>query len=581
MGSDLSAPGRPGWTGRLLGGREAAAQQRLLPLLLVLLGCLGWGVAAEDAEVHAENWLRLYGYLPQPSRHMSTMRSAQILASALAEMQRFYGIPVTGVLDEETKAWMKRPRCGVPDQFGVRVKANLRRRKRYALTGRKWSNHHLTFSIQNYTEKLGWYHSMEAVRRAFRVWEQATPLVFQEVPYEDIRLRRQKEADIMVLFASGFHGDSSPFDGMGGFLAHAYFPGPGLGGDTHFDADEPWTFSSTDLHGNSLFLVAVHELGHALGLEHSSNPSAIMAPFYQWMDTDNFQLPEDDLRGIQQLYGSPDGQPQPTRPLPTVTPRRPGRPDHRPPRPPQPPPPGGKPERPPKPGPPAQPRATERPDQYGPNICDGNFDTVAMLRGEMFVFKGRWFWRVRHNRVLDNYPMPIGHFWRGLPGDISAAYERQDGRFVFFKGDHYWLFREANLEPGYPEPGYPKSILRDFMGCQEHVEPDHRWPDVARPPFNPDGGAEPGVDSDGADGDVEGGEGDFGAGADGDRDRDGGSRVVVQMEEVVRTVNVVMVLVPLLLLLCVLGLTYALVHMQRKGAPRVLLYCKRSLQEWV
>ena len=54
MGSDRSAPGRPGWAGSLLSGREAAARPRLLPLLLVLLGCLGRGAAAEDAEVNAE-----------------------------------------------------------------------------------------------------------------------------------------------------------------------------------------------------------------------------------------------------------------------------------------------------------------------------------------------------------------------------------------------------------------------------------------------------------------------------------------------------------------------------------------------
>ncbi|XP_066504725.1 matrix metalloproteinase-15 [Hoplias malabaricus] len=651
--------------------------RRPLPLALqvILLTVLFFivGATEQDDEFNAESWLRTYGYMSQASRQMSTMLSSQILSSAIKDMQRFYGLEVTGHMDAATEKAMKRPRCGVPDRFEESSGGSVRR-KRFAVTGHKWDKVKLTYSIQNHSPKVGQEQSYEAIRRAFRVWEKVTPLQFEEIPYHDIK-NGSDGPDIILLFATGYHGDMSLFDGEGGSLAHAFFPGPGMGGDTHFDMDEPWTLNQQEGTGIDLFLVAVHELGHALGLEHSNDPSAIMAPFYQWINTVSFSLAEDDINGIHQIYGIPEiptTQPLPTtttpytttpepEPTSTTTPARTTRPPRRPTQP-----------RVPPPNPtrhPHRPKPTSSSDQIAPDICEGEFDTVTLLRGEMFVFKGRWFWRVRRNRVLDNYPMPISLFWVGLPEDIDAAYERHDGKFVFFKGTQYWLFREADVLPGYPQdlfrygqgmpdsvdtavwwepsgytyffkgerywrfseesqavdkdypkhinvwgsipgspkgaflsddgaytyfykgmkywrfdnkrmkidPGYPRSILNDFMGCR--VEFD-MGPDKNNHGPEP-GGREQDSDDykyddiDDID-DVEGHD-------DSDENEKKEIDVVFPVKETDgHVMTLILVTVPLVLVLCILGVIYIIITtLQKKEAPKVLVHCRRSLQEWV
>lgn len=39
-----------------------------------------------------------------------------------------------------------------------------------------------------------------------------------------------------------------------------------------------------------------------MGLEHSQDPGALMAPIYTY--TKNFRLSQDDIKGIQELYGN-------------------------------------------------------------------------------------------------------------------------------------------------------------------------------------------------------------------------------------------------------------------------------------
>ena len=53
--------------------------------------------------------------------------------------------------------------------------------------------------------------------------------------------------------------------------------------------------------GANLLQIAVHELGHSLGLDHSSVRSAAMAPFYTGYIPD-FRLHQDDINRIRNIY---------------------------------------------------------------------------------------------------------------------------------------------------------------------------------------------------------------------------------------------------------------------------------------
>jgi hypothetical protein len=113
---------------------------------------------------------------------------------------------------------------------------------------------------------------------------------------------------VNLLFARGEHGDGFPFDGPGGILAHTFAPPPispePLAGDSHFDDAETWRIGSDF----DVFSIALHELGHSLGLAHSDDPSAVMYPYYRiWTG-----LQPDDKAAILLLYAAKGATAPPT-----------------------------------------------------------------------------------------------------------------------------------------------------------------------------------------------------------------------------------------------------------------------------
>merc|ERR1719411_2535090 len=179
----------------------------------------------------------------------------------------------------------------------MRLRNRRHRGKRYALQGSRWKVKDLTYRVSKYPVKsrLTRREVDDTMRKAFDIWEKPTDLKFEK--------KTSGKVHIEIRFERRAHGDDDPFDGEGGTLAHAFFPV--YGGDVHFDDEEDWTVNTP--RGTSLLMTAAHELGHSLGLSHSDKRSALMAPFYRGYE-ENISLDQDDIQGIQTLYGKGEDQ---------------------------------------------------------------------------------------------------------------------------------------------------------------------------------------------------------------------------------------------------------------------------------
>lgn len=169
----------------------------------------------------------------------------------------------------------------------------------------------LQYYFGNDTDDIVGTAEHNAVERAFNEWARYAQLTFTRT------YTAHQTRSIDILWATHGHGDGEPFDRAGGVIAHAFFPTPDnretIAGDLHFDDSEQWSLPGFTAakrkrrQGNvDIFTVALHEIGHTLGLSHSDAPGAVMRAFYAGPMAG---LTADDISGIRAIYSSRAGDP--------------------------------------------------------------------------------------------------------------------------------------------------------------------------------------------------------------------------------------------------------------------------------
>ncbi|XP_030057684.1 matrix metalloproteinase-21 [Microcaecilia unicolor] len=252
---------------------------------------------------------------------------------------------------------------------------------------------------------------------AFRLWSEVAPIDFEEGSRDSVL-----DADIKLGFGTGRHfGCSQVFDGEGQEIAHAW-----QHGDIHFDDDEQFTTTSTH-QGISLLKVAVHEIGHVLGLPHIYRSDSVMNPNYSVVGN-SVELDTQDRKAIQQLYGVCEG------PFDTV---------------------------------------------FDWVRKERNQEGQLVARYNTYFFRKDWYWMYEnhHNRTRYGDPLAISTGWPGLPSDGIDAFLHiwtwSRDAIYFFRGTQYWRYDSENdrvLSEDSQGCSYPKHISQAFPGISGPID---------------------------------------------------------------------------------------------------------------